>query len=230
MPPPYNPAMASVPFYAAATLMMAAVVRAAPAAAAAVGGPPIVGWFLAGGAMFAVLGATGLAIARRRGGLRHGLRLRPLTKPDALATGRAMLAAAAASGLVLLGLWAAAGFGPSVPGLPPPTLTLPADPPGWLPLAWLPLYALNVLGEEVLWRGALLPGEERRFGRRAWLVNGAGVSVFHLPLGASLTLVVAPFLLAMAYVCQRRRSLWPSVLLHAALNATAFACAMAGLW
>jgi Type II CAAX prenyl endopeptidase Rce1-like len=31
---------------------------------------------------------------------------------------------------------------------------------------------LNILGEEFLWRGVVLPRQEVAFGRRAWVVNG----------------------------------------------------------
>ena len=220
-----------------ATLLMALVVESAPRLAEAVGGPPIVGWFLGGGAMFAAMAGGGVWLLRRevsRWTLRDVLREIRLGRPTGshvLAGLRGLAIAGVVSGGVLVTLWLLTGREDgSIPGLAPPTLTLPEDPPAWLPLAWLPLFLLNVGCEEFLWRGLLLPRQERYHGRHAWLWNGLGVTVFHVPLGVPLTLVVAPFLFAMARVCQRQESLWPPLVLHATLNATAFACAMAGVW
>jgi membrane protease YdiL (CAAX protease family) len=56
----------------------------------------------------------------------------------------------------------------------PPTEFLGAPLKGnWGILAlWLPLTLVSMVGEEFMWRGYILPRQELRFGRWAWVVNG----------------------------------------------------------
>jgi hypothetical protein len=49
----------------------------------------------------------------------------------------------------------------------------------WIFGAWLPFFALNILGEEFVWRAYMLPRQEVAFGGKAWLVNAALWLLFH---------------------------------------------------
>ena len=53
-------------------------------------------------------------------------------------------------------------------------MTREPDPltPGryWLLAAWVPCWVLNIMGEEILWRGVMVPRQEAALGRRAWFV------------------------------------------------------------
>ena len=213
--------------YAGPTLLMAAAVAASPVVAERLGVPLVVGWFACGSAMFAAMAAAGVLLLRREGRLRDWrdrVRLRRFDRAAARAGLRTLAWASLAAAGVLAALWAAGVAG----RLPPPTLDVP-NRVWWLPLVWLPYYLLNVGCEEFYWRGVLLPREEATLGRRAWLLNGLGVTAFHLPLGWPLTLVVNPYLVAMARAAQRSGNLWASLLLHGSLNAAAFAAAWAGV-
>ena len=42
----------------------------------------------------------------------------------------------------------------------------------WVFVAWIPLFISNILGEELCWRGYVLPRQEAALGRPAWLSNG----------------------------------------------------------
>ena len=42
----------------------------------------------------------------------------------------------------------------------------------WILLIWFPYWLLNIMGEEILWRGTLLPRQEIVFGRFTWLFHG----------------------------------------------------------
>ena len=53
----------------------------------------------------------------------------------------------------------------------------------WLLLIWLPYWILNILGEEFLWRGVMLPRQEIVFGKYTWLVHGFGWGLFHIAFG-----------------------------------------------
>lgn len=38
----------------------------------------------------------------------------------------------------------------------------------WILAVWLPFWVLNIFGEELLWRGVVLPRQETAFGKWAW--------------------------------------------------------------
>jgi membrane protease YdiL (CAAX protease family) len=91
------------------------------------------------------------------------------------------------------------------------------------------MFLLNVLGEEILWHGWLLPGQERFFGRYAWIPAGFGWILFHAPFGLSTVLLFAPFLLIETYAVRRTRNLWIGVWLHAVFNASGILATLIGL-
>jgi len=87
---------------------------------------------------------------------------------------------------------------------------------GWyaLILAW---FVFNtVLGEELLFRGFLLPRMAGVFKRKDWLANGVLFAAYHLhiPWAIPGTLLVDTF--AVAYPTKRYRSAWIGVVVHSA--------------
>ena len=132
--------------------------------------------------------------------------------------GGLVLMAALSAPLALLGQALGLPTHPST--IPPPapltTATL------WMVGIWLVYWPFNILGEEFIWRGVLLPRMERRFGRHAWALNGALWFVFHLAFGPGNLLVLVPTLALVPYVAQRRRNTWLAVLLHAGLSGPGF--------
>lgn len=99
----------------------------------------------------------------------------------------------------------------------------------WILVAWLPFWILNIMGEEFLWRGILLPRQEIVFGKRAWLVNSMGWLLFHLAFGLTLLITLLPIVFILPYIVQRRRNTWVGVLIHAGLNGPAFVAVALGL-
>ena len=86
---------------------------------------------------------------------------------------------------------------------------------GWYALL-LAMFLFNtVLGEELLFRGYLLPRMNRVFGRGDWVVNGLLFTVYHLhvPWVMPATLIES-FLLA--YPTKRYRSAWIGIAVHSA--------------
>lgn len=80
------------------------------------------------------------------------------------------------------------------------------------------LSVFNVfLGEELLFRGVLLPKMEGVFGRWSWVANGVLFACFHLhqPWVIAENLVSGSIL---AYPSWRFRSTWMSVIIHSAQN------------
>jgi membrane protease YdiL (CAAX protease family) len=79
---------------------------------------------------------------------------------------------------------------------------------------------LNVGGEELWWRGYVLPRQERYFRGWTWLVHGMCWSLFHLFLQPTAwdTLRMAITGCALAFVALRTRSTWPGVIGHVSGN------------
>ncbi|RKY81183.1 CPBP family intramembrane metalloprotease [candidate division KSB1 bacterium] len=99
----------------------------------------------------------------------------------------------------------------------------------WILVVWIPYWLLNIMGEEILWRGVILPGQEKVMGRSAWLVNGILWGVFHIAFGWQISLTVIPILLIEPYVVQRRKNTWIGVILHALINGPSFIAIAFGL-
>jgi membrane protease YdiL (CAAX protease family) len=100
-------------------------------------------------------------------------------------------------------------------------LCVPAAGNWWL-LLWgvACLIILNIFGEELWWRGYILPRQELANGRWAWVVNGVLWAAFHIFYHTTLFSFVSyvPGTCALAYVAQRTRSTWPGVIGHTIAN------------
>ena len=92
----------------------------------------------------------------------------------------------------------------------------------WGVFLWLvfSLTVLNIGGEELLWRGIILPRQEVVFGRWAWAVNGILWNLFHAGRYDTLGFMVIffPLTLTLAYVAQRTRSTWSGIVMHLTFN------------
>jgi membrane protease YdiL (CAAX protease family) len=86
---------------------------------------------------------------------------------------------------------------------------------GWYGLIVAMLVFTSVLGEELLFRGFLLPRMNGAFGRGDWLANGALFAVYHLhvPWGMPAALLDA---FTLAYPTKRYRSAWIGIAVHSA--------------
>jgi len=88
----------------------------------------------------------------------------------------------------------------------------------WWLLVWgvASLIILNIFGEELWWRGYILPRQELANGRWAWVVNGVLWAAFHIFYHTTLFSFASyiPGCCALAYVAQRTRSTWPGVIGH----------------
>jgi membrane protease YdiL (CAAX protease family) len=75
----------------------------------------------------------------------------------------------------------------------------------------------DFLGEELLFRGVLLPKMEGVFGRWSWVANGVLFACYHIhqPWVIAENLVSGPIL---AYPSWRFRSTWMAVIVHSAQN------------
>ncbi len=90
----------------------------------------------------------------------------------------------------------------------------------WLLGVFFAGYFFNIAGEELWWRGYIFPRQILQHGRWAWIVQGLLWTLFHVFFLYDIALIL-PGALGLSYVCQRRRSTWPGIIAHGALNALA---------
>lgn len=99
----------------------------------------------------------------------------------------------------------------------------------WILAVWLPYWFFNIMGEEVLWRGVILPRQEKSFGKYTWIIQGIGWGLFHIAFGWQLLLTLIPILFILPYIVQRRKNSWIGVLIHAGINGPGFVAISLGL-
>ena len=91
---------------------------------------------------------------------------------------------------------------------------------------WIAFYYLlvllvgNIAGEELWWRGYLLPRQEAASGRVPWLYHGLFWAAFHLFFQATAwdMIRMMPTCCALAFVAQSRENIWPAVVAHSVAN------------
>jgi membrane protease YdiL (CAAX protease family) len=84
---------------------------------------------------------------------------------------------------------------------------------GWLAVIMVLLVCNTVTGEELLFRGYLLPRMTGRFGRWAWLVNGVGFATYHLHTPWAIPTVLLDALV-ISLPSQRYRSALIGIIVH----------------
>jgi membrane protease YdiL (CAAX protease family) len=79
------------------------------------------------------------------------------------------------------------------------------------------LWAFNtVLGEELLFRGLLLPRMNRAFGRADWLANGVLFAAYHVHVPWVMPETLLGDTLLLAYPTKRYQSAWLGIVVHSA--------------
>ena len=87
----------------------------------------------------------------------------------------------------------------------------------WIPGLLLLSLVIATLGEELWWRGYILPRQELAHGSRTWLIHGTLWAMFHLFAPWNF-FAILPGCLALAWVAQRLRNTWPCIIAHALAN------------
>lgn len=151
---------------------------------------------------------------------RERLRFRPMRAADWLWSGGALLAIGASSALVvgvLLRLRPQTELAPWF---------LEMEPLSggrlWILAAWLPVFAVGIVTEEVVWRGVVLPRQEAALGRWGWAANGAGWLLFHLAFGPAILITLLPTVAILPWVVQKRANSTVGLAVHAVFNGLGF--------
>jgi membrane protease YdiL (CAAX protease family) len=230
-PPPMGILSSAVLFGAFSLLLRLALVVAIPWLHNTFGIPPIIGWYVSGTAfvllpilVFGVVKAWWELPTRNLVQLRKRLRLNSMNGRDIVWAICGLVAIALAS-VIILAL--ARDVDPVFRASP----EFLRQPPGWhiwVFVAWIPLFISNILGEELCWRGYVLPRQEAAWGSAGWLPNGTLWCLFHWSFGWSVMLLLLPIALLLPWIVQRRRNTSVGIVIHAIFNAAGFIVAIGG--
>lgn len=191
-------------------------------------------WFIVAGlGIFAPLIITGALILESEGyklsrsTWTGRLRFRKISKKDIVWSLTGLILVGILSGLIMQGLELLIGEFNHSPAF------MSFDPLSkgryWLLLVWAPYWILNILGEEFLWRGVMLPRQEVAFGKYAWLIHAFGWGLFHIAFGWQLLVTLIPLIFIQSYIVQRVKNSWVGVIMHGGLNGPSFIAISFGL-
>src|SRR5215218_7284966 len=85
---------------------------------------------------------------------------------------------------------------------------------GWFAVVVVLTVFNTVLGEELLFRGLLLPRMQGVFGRRDWVANGILHAVYHLHQPWSIPASLVDNIFLLAYPSRRFQSAWVGIIVH----------------
>lgn len=221
-------------FIPAAILMYCMTKFMIPYLSEKTGQETILFWFIiAGLGIFLPLIITGLVILIIEGltisknTWIERLRFRKITKKDLLWCLAGLIIVGLFSGLIMKGLEILIGkfdHSPAFMSFEPLT-----NGRYWLLIVWFPYWILNILGEEFLWRGVMLPRQEVIFGKYAWLIHGFGWGLFHIAFGWELLITLIPLISIQSYIVQKTKNSWVGVIMHGGLNGPSFIAICFGL-
>ena len=97
---------------------------------------------------------------------------------------------------------------------------------GWFAVVMVMAIFNTVLGEELLFRGVLLPRMHGAFGDRDWVANGVLFATYHLHMPWHIPAALLDTFL-LAYPAKRYRSTWMSIAVHSAQSVVLFGLVLA---
>lgn len=99
----------------------------------------------------------------------------------------------------------------------------------WMFALWALYWPVNILGENFVWRGVVLPRMERKIGKSAWLLNAFLWGLFHLAFGLGNLIILLPTLIIVPFIAQKTHNTWTAIILHACLSGPGFIALAFGL-
>ena len=91
------------------------------------------------------------------------------------------------------------------------------------------MFFFNMYGEELLWRGYILPRQELHFKENAWILNAVLWMLFHLCFGIQLMIMLVPIMIVLPYAVQKTQNTNVGLLIHALLNGPMFILVSLGI-
>ncbi len=89
-------------------------------------------------------------------------------------------------------------------------------------LVWIFMFFFNICGEELLWRGYIMPRQELKHKQYAWIVNGVLWIIFHACFGLDLIIIILPVVFILPYAVYKTKNTIVGILIHAILNGPMF--------
>ncbi len=96
-------------------------------------------------------------------------------------------------------------------------------------LVWVIMFFFNMYGEEILWRGYIMPRQELKQGKYAWLINGSLWILFHTCFGIDLIIILLPIMFILPYAVYKTKNTNVGILIHAILNGPMFVLVSLGV-
>jgi len=221
-------------YFSAALLMFLLTKYAIPFMSSVTGQETVLFWFIiAGLGVFLPLIITGYFILKSEGcllskeTLRDRLRFKKVTKSDLWWSFGGLLLVLLISGALMKLMVLLLGEFDHTPAF------MAFEPLStgryWLLAVWLPYWILNILGEEFLWRGVMLPRQEVAFGKYTWVLHGFGWGIFHVAFGWQLLITLMPLMFIQSYIVQKTKNSWTGVIMHGVINGPSFIAISFGL-
>jgi membrane protease YdiL (CAAX protease family) len=91
----------------------------------------------------------------------------------------------------------------------------------WIFIIHFFYFICNILGEEFLYRGYLLPRQELKDGKLAWLINGILWFMTHLGVGLPVITMI-PLLLVVPFVVQKQKNTSIGIIIHGLIAGMGF--------
>lgn len=88
----------------------------------------------------------------------------------------------------------------------------------WIIIAYFAGWFFNIFGEELLWRGIILPRQTIKYGSKAWIIHGLMWGLWHFFWKWQL-ITLLPFALLFSYVAYKRKNTWIGIIAHGTINA-----------
>lgn len=192
---------------------------------------PSMYWFITGYCLFLPMLAAAIILTRRDRprSVLDALALKPMSRRDwVYALGGTLTCFALTGGIVAVA-GAAAGFLGTRPLDPVPQFMAFEPFVGrerLLLLVWLPMFTLNILGEEMMWRGYI---QNRLSGRGSWLFTSLFWLFFHAPFGPDLMIMLLPIVLILPFAVHKTRNTTVGIVIHALYNGPTFVLIALGL-
>ncbi len=198
---------------------------------------PLIGWWLASGVIVVGLFIAALLAARKKANAKSlqqilsVLNIRSMNRIDTLWAGGGLIAVGVLTAVVVTAFDRLFSINLFSQDSYASFLRMEKLKPDeyWLLLAWVPYFFFNIVGEELLWRGYLLPRQAAALGRQAWILNGFLWAIFHVGIGWRIAVLLLPIEFVVPYVAQKRGNTWHGIIIHGLYNGSGFVMVALGI-
>ena len=87
----------------------------------------------------------------------------------------------------------------------------------WVIIAYFIGWFFNIFGEELLWRGIILPRQIEKYGSKAWIYHGIIWGLWHFYWKWNFFTLI-PLTLLLSFAVYKRKNTWIGIIAHGILN------------